>query len=76
MSNIKIEHLSDTSDCETCGMSWAEGAIVYLNEEVLLEMIPHASCFGGDHWSESDIYKNILLKLGYQIDEGFDYGEN
>lgn len=64
---IKIQWLSDEHDCETCGNSYAEGARVFIDNEVL-EFTPYASCFGGDSWYVEDIYKEIINYLGYEIE--------
>lgn len=64
--NIQIEWLSDYSDCETCGGSYSEGARV--TGAVELDLIPRASCFGGDHWSTDDVFRLIFEKLGYQLE--------
>ena len=69
MSKLRIEWLSDTSDCETCGPSWATGALVEFPNGELLRRIPKASCFGGDDWTQEEIYKDILEHLGYSVEE-------
>ena len=69
-NKIEIEWTSDTyDDCETCGTTWAEGATVKLNDEIILNLIPEAACYDGDSWSESEVYKKILEKLGYKVTE-------
>lgn len=69
MKEITIEWLEDTYECEDCGMSWAEGAIVKLDGETILEMPPLAHCYGGADYSETDVYKAILVELGYGVTE-------
>ena len=69
MNNLTIERLSDDCDCETCGTSWAEGAIVKLNDRIILELEPHASCYGGKSWTDADVYHEILKYLGYTVEE-------
>lgn len=64
---IRIERITDSHDCETCGSSWAEGAIVYLDGEILLELLPIAHCYGGDNYYDDIIYAKILEKLGYDV---------
>jgi hypothetical protein len=70
MTDIKIEWLSDYIDCETCGGNDADGARVTIDGFVALELIPHAHCFGGDHWDERAVYRSILEHLGYTVTEG------
>lgn len=67
--NINIEWLSDDSDCDTCGSNWAEGAKVTNADtgELILHLQPAASCFGGDHWGDAEVYKLLLEKLGYNL---------
>jgi hypothetical protein len=69
MNNIKIEWLDDESDCDDCGATYARGANVWFGEQLLLELAPSAGCCGSDDWSESEVYKEILYKLGYDITE-------
>jgi hypothetical protein len=64
-----IEWLSDYSDCETCGGNYADGARVTIDGVEALELIPHAHCYGGDHWSELDVYKLIFARLGHTLED-------
>lgn len=66
---IKIEWLSDSCDCETCGSSWAEGAIVYIDGQEIFTLEPHASCYDGSSWTQAEVYYQILKGLGYTIEE-------
>lgn len=69
MNTITIKWLSDSADCNHAGCSggYSEGVIVTMNGEPWIELIPTASCFGGDNWSESDVYRIIFKKLGYEL---------
>lgn len=69
MSNNKIviEHLVDEHDCETCGSSWAEGALITLPDSSTVELKPLANCFGGAHWDREEILLILLKKLGYEV---------
>lgn len=64
---INIEWLTDTYDCDTCGMSWAEGARVTHQGEVIIDMIPGAHCFGGNSYDPSTVFEAILKHLGYDV---------
>lgn len=64
---IEIEWLHDSSNCDTCGMTYAEGARVTIDGKVALELTPVAHCFGGDNYDESDVYKRILEHLGHEV---------
>jgi hypothetical protein len=69
LMEIKIKWTSDEYDCETCGWAYAQGAVVTMNGTEILNLEPVAHCFGGDHWDRADVYREILLKLGYTIVE-------
>ena len=66
--HIKIERLSDTHDCETCGPSWAEGANVFIDGELAIELHPHAHCYDGDSYDDEAVYKRIIEHLGHTIE--------
>ena len=71
-SNIEIEWLSDSNDCDQagCGGGYATGAIVKLNGEVILELIPVARCWDSDSWDVYEVYRQLLMKLtGYTVEE-------
>ncbi|MBZ9943472.1 hypothetical protein LB533_20510 [Mesorhizobium sp. BR1-1-13] len=65
--DIKIERLSDTHDCETCGPSWAEGARIYIDGALVLELDPHAHCYDGDNYDDEAIFRRILEHLGHTV---------
>lgn len=66
---IEIEWLSDDSDCEVCGMSWAEGARVVIDGEEALLLKPTAGCFGGTTYSEKEVFSAILSHLGHTVED-------
>lgn len=68
MNNIKITRLHDDYDCEDCGYSDAYGAVVTLDGIELLRLEPVAHCFGGRDYSDEDIFREILIKLGYNVE--------
>ncbi len=68
MSKITIEWLSDVHDCETCGASYAGGAVVRVDGEVVIDLKPHAACFDGNDWSEEEIYRRIFAHFGHELD--------
>lgn len=69
MNQIKIEWLHDQYDCDHAGCSggFSQGAKVWLNDDLIINCIPVASCFGGDHWGVDEIYALIFEKLGYKL---------
>lgn len=69
MSNITIQWLSDTYDnCELCGSSWAEGARVYVDRVLALDLAPSAHCTGGQHYEQQDVYDRLLRHLGHTVE--------
>jgi hypothetical protein len=64
---IEITTMVDSYDCETCGGSWAEGGVVYVDDKKVLERKPSASCFGSSSFSEADLLVMALAKLGHEI---------
>lgn len=68
MATIRIEWLTDSYDCETCGGSFAEGARVYIDGAIAIEMEPVAHCFGGANFAESDVFERILRHLGHALE--------
>lgn len=72
MNKITIQWLTDEYDCEeTCGGSYAEGARVYLNNELLIQLIPKAHCYDPVSWTEKEVYEHIVEKLGYEVEESY-----
>ena len=69
MNKIKIEWLTDSYDCETCGPSWAEGARVTYNGNEILTLEPLAHCYASKSYDREDVYKQILNCLGYTVDD-------
>jgi hypothetical protein len=67
MKRVEIETLTDDHDCETCGSSWAEGGVVYVDGEEILRREPHAYCYGTPSYSESDLLVMALKKLGVNV---------
>lgn len=64
---IRIERLSDDYECEDCGWSCAYGANVWFDDKLQLELKPVAHCFGGNEYTDEDIYKRILEELGHTV---------
>lgn len=64
---IEIEVLTDDHDCETCGSNWAEGGVVRVDGQEVLRREPLATCFGSEHFSESDLLVMALKKLGHEV---------
>lgn len=68
MMKIKIEWMHDFYKCDDCGTNYAEGAMVYFDGELVIDMSPIAHCYDGTHYDEGDIWKAIIDKLGHEIE--------
>jgi len=69
MTTIKIDWLIDEHWCETCGGTYADGAIVWMDDGLFLELRPRAHCYDSTHYDVADVYRLILEKLGYEVKE-------
>lgn len=71
LKTIRVRHLSDYNDCETCGGSGAYGAEVLFDFDPNLDFIlePFAHCYDENTYDDWDIFKKILAKLGYELVE-------
>ena len=67
--NIKIKWLYDTHQCETCGTSYAEGAEVSFDGQPHLVLPAVAHCYGGENYTQDDVYRRIIEKLGHTVEE-------
>ena len=71
MTDIRIEWLTDSNDCDQAGCSggWEEGARVYFDGKLRLDLEPTAACFDGIGYSESEVLRRILAELGHTVEE-------
>lgn len=67
MSTIRIEWLSDVWNCETCGSNYADGANVFIDDQLALELKPLAACFGGFNYDEREVFTRVLAHLGHEV---------
>ena len=68
MGSIRIEWLFDNNECEQCGGSYAEGARVWLDDELILNLQPTASCYDSEwDWEKIEVFRLLLEKLGHTI---------
>lgn len=65
---IKIKWLYDDYDCDQCGGASAEGALVTFEDGQKLHLKPVAHCFGGESWTECEVYESILNALGHSLE--------
>ena len=68
MSKVVIQVMSDWNDCEQCGGSSEYGGVIMIDDEVVFEHIPLASCFGNNSISDYDLLKLALEKLGHTLE--------
>jgi hypothetical protein len=66
---IRIEWCTDESDCDDCGPSYAEGAVIHIEGREPIEMLPSAHCFDGTSYSSTEVYTRLLEELGYRVEQ-------
>jgi hypothetical protein len=67
MTRILVEKITDSSDCDTCGCSFADGARVHFDGQLVLELLPVADCDGGKSYGDDEVYAEILRHLGHGL---------
>ena len=65
---IKIEFCEDVHECETCGCAYASGAKARFDDELVLNLEPVAYCYGSKTWEESEVFEQVLNKLGHKLE--------
>ena len=68
MSKVVIQVMSDRNDCEQCGGGSEDGGVIMIDNEVVFEHIPQASCFGNKSYYESDLLRMVIEKLGHSLE--------
>lgn len=64
---IEIKTHWASSDCETCGYSYAQGGSVTIDGKVVLDLPAESHCFGGQDYSEDDLLVMALHKIGIEV---------
>lgn len=64
---LEVTLLEDHHDCETCGSAFAQGALVRLNGEVVVDRTPCAHCFGSKSYPLDQVLCEALERLGYEV---------
>lgn len=64
---LEVTLLEDHHDCETCGSSFAQGALVRLNGEVVVDRTPCAHCFGSNSFPLDRVLYETLERLGFTV---------
>lgn len=65
--SVEIEWVYDEHDCEVCGPSYAEGAIVRVDNVVILEMMPSAHCYSSESYEPEEVYNALLNRFGFDV---------
>lgn len=60
---ISVEYLTDSSECETCGGSYAQGFICRVDGKERIRRTPVASCLGGDDWNDEETWQIIIKEI-------------
>lgn len=68
---IRIEWLYDECDCETCGTTYADGARVFVNHDLLFEWLPYAHCYDGVSYEQGAVFREIVARLGYEFEQSY-----
>ena len=68
---IRIDWLGDSYECshDGCSGGWAEGAVVTLDGVVIHDLTPVAHCYESTSYTQEEVYKRILIGLGYELEE-------
>lgn len=71
MTDIHIKWMMDDHDCDSCGSSYAEGAIVSIDGMIMigLDLEPVAHCYDSTSYSREQVYRKILEYLGHTVHE-------
>lgn len=68
MSKVVIQVMSDWNDCEQCGGGSEDGGVIMIDDKVVFEQLPLASCYGNNSISEYDLLKLAFEKLGHTLE--------
>lgn len=78
---IKYEFLYDEHECETCGYSTAQGAIIWFDEKEVYRLEPVAHCYDGETLlnkagQQCTVHEKILELLGHELEEIYNDSES
>lgn len=65
---IEVIEMSDYADCEQCGGNYADGGVVKIDGDVVLDFTPTAHCFGNNNTSLSELLIKTLEHLGHTVE--------
>lgn len=64
---IEIYTMTDSSDCETCGMNYDEGGYVLVDGVEIFRYEPGAACWGNANYDADDLLHLSLEKIGVTV---------
>jgi hypothetical protein len=66
---VKIEVTTDydSTECEACGTSYADGGTVTIDGVEVLSLPAHAHCYGGDDNSPHQLIIKALIAAGHEV---------
>lgn len=67
MAHILVERTSDTYECEDCGFSFADGAKIFVDGQLQVDLVPSAYCYDDTSYGDEDIYHEILKLVGVNL---------
>lgn len=68
MSSILIEVLDDWNECDQCGGGSEYGGRVLIDNVLVYEYVPNASCYSNEDVSEEDLIKIAIEHLGHKLE--------
>lgn len=64
---VCIDWRTDVHDCDTCGPSYASGAVVTFEGLPDLDLSPSAACYDGASYGRDEVFRKILERLGHDV---------
>lgn len=60
MKAIHVESITDSHDCETCGLEFASGYVISVDGVVAIDKTPYAYCYNETDYPEDGYWFDIL----------------
>jgi hypothetical protein len=61
---VDIVWTADYHDCETCGGTQADGAVIKIDGKEVADLKPFAHCYDEDSWNSNEVFAILLSKMG------------
>ena len=65
---IKIEWLSDEHNCDICGFTTANGAVITIDDVEAFRLEPQAHCYDSVDYPEEYVFMLIIKHLGHDVE--------